>query len=447
MTRIHSCRALSPALAMPKVVVVGAGIAGLACAQRLSTLGGCDVVVLEAAPRVGGRIKAAQVGGVAVDLGASWMHETRHNRLFRVALREKWPMRFTDVCVGQYTQDGPLPARAGIEPILRELQSMIVEDYHVDDDKPEGSLRDYVEAALRAMPLVSEEQKTLAALFARQIEHFIGQPWEDIPTSEGAEIASKGRDVFLLGAGYQAVVDYVRRETDTARVEYRLGEPVLACAEHDGRYTVTTAQGAYDADYVVCTLPLGVLKQHYKELFQFPLPQPLLNTITQTDLAHLGKVVVEFESVFWDTQLDAAFVVHTETQEPLTVVAPYADTPILVLLLSGSLVFELEAKPDTALERVHWAFEAIKTAKAVPRAVSVHVSDWSVNPLFLCSYSARALRQDYDSMLRPFMEGVGNFRFAGEHVALDGNGCVHAAYESGIREADYILNLENQADL
>ena len=50
------------------VVVVGAGLAGLRCAQVLSDAGR-DVVVLEASDRVGGRIRTDRVDGFVVDHG------------------------------------------------------------------------------------------------------------------------------------------------------------------------------------------------------------------------------------------------------------------------------------------------------------------------------------------------------------------------------------------
>lgn len=52
-----------------RVVVVGGGMAGLAAAHRLLAAGR-SVVLLEAADRVGGKLRAGEVAGVPVDLGA-----------------------------------------------------------------------------------------------------------------------------------------------------------------------------------------------------------------------------------------------------------------------------------------------------------------------------------------------------------------------------------------
>ena len=56
-----------------RVVVVGAGIAGLAAASRLRQAG-IACVVLEARDRIGGRLYTIDLAGTPVDLGGSWIH-------------------------------------------------------------------------------------------------------------------------------------------------------------------------------------------------------------------------------------------------------------------------------------------------------------------------------------------------------------------------------------
>ena len=59
--------------AVDRVVIVGAGIAGLAAASRLQRAG-IACVVLEARDRTGGRLHTIDVAGTPVDLGGSWIH-------------------------------------------------------------------------------------------------------------------------------------------------------------------------------------------------------------------------------------------------------------------------------------------------------------------------------------------------------------------------------------
>jgi monoamine oxidase len=67
--------------------VVGAGFAGLRCADIL-TQRGFDVTIFEARDRIGGRVVQTTLpSGHIVDLGPNWIHGTDHNPILEIAIK------------------------------------------------------------------------------------------------------------------------------------------------------------------------------------------------------------------------------------------------------------------------------------------------------------------------------------------------------------------------
>src|SRR5690242_4592029 len=71
-----------------KILVIGAGISGLAAASRLRARG-FEVTVLEARGRIGGRIWTDRSSGYPLDLGASVIHGAHGNPIAKLARRLK----------------------------------------------------------------------------------------------------------------------------------------------------------------------------------------------------------------------------------------------------------------------------------------------------------------------------------------------------------------------
>ncbi|KAJ8434323.1 hypothetical protein Cgig2_024066 [Carnegiea gigantea] len=73
----------------PKIVIIGAGMAGVTAAQKLYTTPGAkelfDLCVVEGGERIGGRISTAEFEGERIEMGATWIHGIGGSPLYEIA--------------------------------------------------------------------------------------------------------------------------------------------------------------------------------------------------------------------------------------------------------------------------------------------------------------------------------------------------------------------------
>ncbi len=89
-TRQHRMeQVVAKGIKRPRIVIIGAGMSGVSTAHHLlkSTKAASrfDLTVLEASQRVGGRICSAEIGGVRVELGATWIHGIEGSPVYKIA--------------------------------------------------------------------------------------------------------------------------------------------------------------------------------------------------------------------------------------------------------------------------------------------------------------------------------------------------------------------------
>lgn len=196
------------------VVVVGAGISGLAAAWALARRPGVHVVVLEGSDRVGGKLALASVDGVQVDVGAESL----------LALRPEAVELARQVGLGDEME----PPR----PVGASLWSR-------------GALRGLPPRTLMGVP--SGEQGLDGLLVASEVERVLAEPGQSWPPLEhDTDVAS-----FVAGRVGPAVVDrlvepllggvYAGR-ADVLSLQATM--PALWAAAQSGRSLVETAQVA-----------------------------------------------------------------------------------------------------------------------------------------------------------------------------------------------------------
>ena len=87
-----------------KVLILGAGCAGITAAKTLYDKGIEDFLVLEAQDYIGGRIKQVPFAGMKVEEGANWIQHAEKENNPLIPLREKYNLtgqtsNYSDFCM------------------------------------------------------------------------------------------------------------------------------------------------------------------------------------------------------------------------------------------------------------------------------------------------------------------------------------------------------------
>ncbi len=416
------------AVSDPDVLVVGAGIAGLAAARALADAGR-SVVVLEASGRIGGRIHTDRSLGLPVELGAGWIHGPDGNPISDLASRADLQTFLTDDnSLEVYRSNGTAVRDADVvagEARLARLAAAI--DDGVDNDIA-------MSQAIRRFGNGELEDPLMRWMLSAYLEFLTGGPVQDISASFWDEDdAFVGADV-ILPDGYDRILPGLARGLDI-----RFGEMVQSIAYSPAGVSVITENGTIQAKHLVCTLPLGVLKAG-RIAFDPPLPSEYQRSIQALGMGQVTKLALRFHTPFWPQDVQYFGVVTEQMGRwPYFMnTMTYGDAPILMGVSLGSYAPLADAmSEDDATADMMDVLRGV-FSNTIPEPTGVLKTAWSDDPLVLGAYSFAKLSATPDDFNR-FAEPIGPLHFAGEHTSFDYHGNVHGAYLSGLRAAQAIL--------
>ncbi len=234
------------------IVVIGAGLAGLGAATALRAAG-ARALVLEAAPRIGGRahtLHPAALGGAWFDAGAVWLHSAERNPLVPIAEAAGDILLRSDELRQERTFVGTRPATAAEQAAY------------------DGAWDRFAAAAA---PLLAPGQPDVPlAAVARRVPD---DPWAvTVETWEGPVICAADADAFSLRDWHRnqltgsnlvpegGIGAFVARRLGTG-LDIRLGTPAtsIAWGGKGGHVAVTTPSGTVTAGAAIVTVSTGVL--------------------------------------------------------------------------------------------------------------------------------------------------------------------------------------------
>ena len=441
---------------MRRVVVIGAGLAGLTAADLL-VAAGCDVVVLEASDRIGGRAFTRGDGfieGQYAEAGAEWIdtvHVRAHALLDRLGLSVD-PNATTWTAVRRWLyRSGRLlgpDQLTELEPTLGDdldrFESALVEVAAGIDDpaRPQDHPRAAEFDALSIAALVDRlELHQLARLF--------------VTRNMQGEFAAEPSDVSVLFVAQQRAV-YIQAGAQHGTIEaqrliggisgltdglaatlpsgtVRTGQRVVAIDrwQGDGTAVVRTSSDAYEADDVVIACSLVALRN--VEISP-PLPDALRAAIGSLGYGTVTKTALQYESRAWPAGYATTEGDAQRVYEP-TVAAP-GTAGILMAYTGGDggrrLGHMAEVERIADIER-----SQREMYPDLPARVAGFSRAWSAEPLFGGSYAVYRpgeIGRFWEVLRRPY----GRLHLAGEHTAT-WTGYLEGAIESGETVAARVL--------
>ena len=399
------------------IAVIGAGPAGIAAARRLIAAK-ADVIVLEARPRVGGRAHTIIRDGVAIDVGAGWLHSADENPLSPLAERIGFEIDRTPPPWNQQAFNlGMTPEeRADFRAAFDAFDQRVEAAAKDGPDRPASDLFDPDGRWNARMDAVSGALN--------------GARFGEVSAQDYAGYEDSGVN-WRVPAGYGALFAALAEGLPIA-----LDRPVTRVDRTGPRLVLETPSGAVSARAVIVTVPTRLIAE---EAIRFDPPLPDL-----TEAAHgvpLGLAAKHHMAVTGaeDFPKDSQLWGRADSADT----AGYHLRPfgrgMIEAYFGGPLAWGLEAEGEAAFH----AFAVDELVSLLgsdmrKRLKPLSTSMWGADPWSRGAYSyARPGHAGDRARLRAPVED--RIFLAGEATCTRFYGTAHGAWMEGGRAADFAL--------
>lgn len=413
------------------VVVIGGGISGLAAAKKLKQKG-FSVIILEAQEKVGGRLRTDRSLGVAFDEGASWIHGPSGNPITNLASQSGANTFLTsDDSVEVFDINGT----AYSDSVLTNTENQF--NNALNAVRNAGTQTQSFQTVFNSIYPTQANNRLWKYMLSAYLEFNTGGDISKLSSKffDDDEVFN-GEDVIITN-GFDKVTDFLAQGLDI-----RLNTRVTNINYSNTKVVITANGTNVEADYVIVTVPLGVLKNN-AITFTPALPSNKINAIANTNMGNVNKFLLVWNTPFWDTNLQ--YIGYTPDIKGkfnyFLNIKKFSSSNGLMTFAFGDYATVTESMTDSEIiSEIMLNLKSIY-GNSIPNPTNFLRTKWgqNINSFGAYSYPTNgSTTADFDTLAN---EVNNKLFFAGEHTEREYRGTVHGAYLSGIREANKIIDL------